>query len=826
MICRKCRILFLLLGLLLARTISAADSDKRFYVYNAANGLADNSAQTINCTKTGRLVITTMGQINFYDGQQFTYIDPTTENTYPLEKYNGHAHLYFDTHHHIWLKRRHQLSCVNLTREMFAENIVDEFKALGMENKVLDLFVDAKNIVWLLTEKGLFCAETKKYYQVQPKLNLQELDTYDDKYLLLFYENGQMDALDLASGNTAFSSKAYGEQLVDRYKETCVILRVGNRYYQIRNGSVNGNSVAILLCFDVSTQQWETIMETPYYLSNIVEHNSMLYIPSAYGYWTYDLLSKKMEHIEKLQMSNGQLQLTDINCMEFDRQGGLWVGTEKRGLLYARPFPAPFKSYSWADKRALELSDMMDRQPVPETTFRDMNVNCVLRDSRGWDWVGTSTGLQLYRNSSNPLPQLITRNEGLQNNVIHCIVEDNSHHIWVGTSYGICCLVIEGDRVRYINRYNQWDGVPNESFVNGRSMMLPNGDVVMQALDHVLVFNPQKMRTLDETVKWELYPKLIRLFVNGNDVKAGDVLDGELILDRALARTKELNLRYDQNTLSLTFSGLNYFRPSQTYYRVRRTGPGMSEKWEVFTPYNSQGMVDRSGLLHLPMTSLQPGHYTVEVQVSMLPDEWETIPYEWEININEPWWRTTGALALVFLFLMGLLGIYVLLYLKNANMRARRNSDEQAIIKRIKAFVDRCDARNGAVLEPLPDEAASAELSMMADFSPEFIGAMTAIIPTVVRNDSKKQRLTMRDLSNATHMRLSDFCKVIASNIYKNPRPVAMQMMLTRAADMLKKNGEKDIAEISQECGFVSPNYFIASFYHHYHKTPEQYRQS
>ena len=57
----------------------------RFYVYNASNGLADNSAQTIYCTKTGRLVITTMGQINFFDGNNFIFIDPSSENIYSLD---------------------------------------------------------------------------------------------------------------------------------------------------------------------------------------------------------------------------------------------------------------------------------------------------------------------------------------------------------------------------------------------------------------------------------------------------------------------------------------------------------------------------------------------------------------------------------------------------------------------------------------------------------------------------------------------------------------------------------------------------------------------
>ena len=122
---RILKILTIACCLLLMVVQSMADSDKRFFVYNAATGLADNSAQTVNCTKTGRLVITTMGQINFFDGQKFTYIDPTTENIYPISEYKGHAHLYFDKHHHLWFKKRNALSCVDLLREMYVANIDD-----------------------------------------------------------------------------------------------------------------------------------------------------------------------------------------------------------------------------------------------------------------------------------------------------------------------------------------------------------------------------------------------------------------------------------------------------------------------------------------------------------------------------------------------------------------------------------------------------------------------------------------------------------------------------------------------------------------------------
>ena len=821
---RILKILTIACCLLLMVVQSMADSDKRFFVYNAATGLADNSAQTVNCTKTGRLVITTMGQINFFDGQKFTYIDPTTENIYPISEYKGHAHLYFDKHHHLWFKKRNALSCVDLLREMYVANIDDEFLALGVGDKVHDLFCDSENLLYLLTDKGLYNVDKKKYFSVRKEHNLQEVDTYEGKYLLLFYEDGVLDIVELSSGEVVFSEAAYDENHARLYDRSTVILKDGSSFYQIRNGSKNDNSAAILLHFDMSQKKWDTILETPYYMSNLKIHKGTLYIPTAYCYWTYDLSTKALKHIEKLKMSDGSTLLTDINGIEFDKQGGMWLGTEKRGLLYARPYSIPFKAYEWEDKEALHYASLLDKTVTPVYTYRDNNVNCVFRDSRGWDWVGTSTGLQIYRNESERLPQLITRRDGLLNNVVHCIQEDHFHNIWVGSSYGVCCITIDGDKVKYVYRYNQYDGIPNESFVNGRSMILDDGTVVMQALDHVLAFNPNKMATLRESAKSDIYPKLIRLFVNGTDVRTGQKIDGNVILEKAITRTKVLNLNYNQNSLSLTFSGLNFFRPQQTFYRVRVTGPGMNDKWVVYTPYSSGGLVDSNGQLHLPLPSLVPGTYKIEVQTAMLPDEWHTTPYEWVININEPWWRTTGIFLLGLSLLGILLIVYLYVYLKNAGLKARRDNEEQNIIKRIKSFADRCDARSGMVLEPMPEDVTNTNIIAISEFPKEFTDMMEVVMPTLSRKSNKK--LTMRELSNIAGMKLPEFYQLITSNIYKNPRPVALQMMLSRAYDILKKNNEIDIAAIAAECGFASPNYFISQFYHKYHVTPLEFRKN
>ena len=182
-------ILSLIWGLLLIPCLSASALDHRFYVYNAANGLSDNSVQTISVTKTGRLVITSMGQINFFDGQTFTYIDPSTENVYPLKNYTGNYHLYFDRYHHLWLKDKHSVTCVNLTTEKFVESIDQVLKEFGVSEKIKDLFVDHKNIVWLMTDQGLFNVDTKRTYPIRKGHELQDMDIFQEKYLLLLFSS-------------------------------------------------------------------------------------------------------------------------------------------------------------------------------------------------------------------------------------------------------------------------------------------------------------------------------------------------------------------------------------------------------------------------------------------------------------------------------------------------------------------------------------------------------------------------------------------------------------------------------------------------------------
>ena len=793
-------------------TIAGPKLQRVFYSYDASYGLADNSAQTIKCTKTGRMVVTTIGHINFYYGDAFSHIDPTSDDMFPLPKYTGHYRLYFDCFHHIWLKDKYTVTCVDLMTERFVANVDSVIRSLGMERQVDDLFADVNCHLWMMSGKELVGINTRKTIPVWLDDELQDVDVYNHKKLLQFFANSTVSVFDIETGQHEYDAVALEPAEAARYTNSSVVYSDSNLYYQIRNGDKD----AVLLCFDIKSREWKKLLQTPYHLNNMVIHRGRLFVASEYGYWTLNLKNGSAEHTEELLLTQGRKLNTDINTICFDRQGGMWLGTERRGLLYSRPYKIPFVSYTWDDPEAGEYAQMMDRQP--QQTGLPRHVNCEFVDSRGWVWTGTYTGLRLKKPGSTHI-RVFNRQDGLLNEMVHSVIEDNQHDMWIATSYGISHLYVRGDSIHQIETFTSMDNVPSESFVNGRAMKLDDGTIVMQSLDHVVAFHPTNFYE-GELSHMRLYPKLIRMMVNGDLINAGTMLDGRMILDRAITRAKEVTLNYDQNTISLTFSGLNFMRPSQTYYRIRVRG--LDEKWKVLSYANSDGQVDSHGMLHLILTDIPPGTYEIDVQVSMSPDTWPVEPFTWTVRVEQPWWRSTGIyIALVTLLLLVMLGNFIY-FMRNTRLRILRNNEENDLLRRLESFAKRCDGLSGEVLTPIStsaEENADIQYSLDKDFEK----AMLSIIPYL--HEHREERVNMRQLSALTGIEIGRLYEVLSANLYKSPRQLALKLRLQEALQMLLES-DMTIEDIAERYRFVSPNYFIASFYHYYRQTPLNYRNS
>lgn len=789
-----------------------AEDEYTFTVINAANGLADNSAQVVVCTKTGRMIISTLGNLNFFSGATSLHIAPKPDASYQLPLYRGNYHLYFDKKHHIWLKNTNSVTCLDLRSEQFIDNVDSVLNDLQCPTPTLDIFTDSDNEIWVMGEQGLYSEKDKKYYHVLRDRNLQDVNVMDG-VLYTFYDNGEEVGQDLQMGSTLHRTKAYDWDTAQQYTTLSVIQPYEKGFFQIRNGNQKG----ILLYFDTLTKTWETVHQTDFNLNNMALKGDTLFVASEWGYFTYDIKAKTLEWTKELTLQNGSKITTDCNALAFDCQGGLWIGTETRGLLYARPTSLIFKTYKWTDPQAVKYAEMMDGLVQNITEFQGMRANCMFTDSRGWSWIGTTNGLYMYK-APQQEPVIFNKSKGLYNNVIHSVVEDRDHNIWVATSDGITFILFEGEEVKFVNSYNKLDNVPSESFVNSKAMLLPDGQIIMQAIDHVIAFNPDDLKDTNTPRPYKLFPKLVNLRVNGFNVKYKEALDGFVILDRAIARTQDINLQSYQNTVTLTFSGLNYYRPLQTYFRVRVNGHN-DDDWENFSFFNSE-FVDKQGMLHLALVSLEPGDYDIEVQASMYPDIWEGTPFHWYLHVNQPWLQSKGLFYIYGLILLALLITNIVLYLRNTRMRIKRNHEEGDIISKICLFVERCESFNKQMLSPQLDEFGTS--TDQNELSPEFIGMMEKIVPYV--RESRRDELTMRKLSHVANVDIVEFYETLSKNIHKSPHNMARQLRLEQAATLLKTT-DKSIEEISNLCGFYTPNYFIGNFFHKYKLTPREYRE-
>ena len=799
--------------LLSSLTALAEDSarDRRFRVINAADGLADNSAQTIKCTFSGRLVVSTIGHINFYDGSGFTHIS-SGDSRYLLPKYKGHYHLYFDDSHHLWLKDKGMVTCVNMLTEQFVSDIGSIFQAQGVKGHVEDMFVDSSGSIWLVQGNNIYSRHGKVSLPLRKGRVLQDMDI-SDNIVLLFYDDCQVDVYDIIAKKKLYSTNSLNHEEVKDYQESSVIYKYRNGFFQIRNG----NNKALLMWFDLGTRQWTKVLSTDYYLSNMTVKDDVLYIASAYGYWTYDTDSRQIEHYEMIKLTDGRELLTDMNCIEFDRQGGMWIGTEKRGLLYSKYIKSPFNVMTWDNPLSVKYAEMMDKVCTYDMLVKGHRLNCTYKDSRGWIWVGSLNGLYYFKPGQKD-SICVKKEDGMVNDVVHSIIEDGKHNIWVSTSNGIVGLVIKNGKVTFVNSFINSDGIPAEAFVNGRAMRLDDGTIVMQALDHVVSFNPMKMSIMEGN-NILLHPKFVRLQVNGTNIFAGTEIDGRVVTEKAISRLNTIELPSTQNSLSLKFSSLNYFRPIQTYYRYRVSG--LQDKWVMLSYYNSRGLVDKNGILHLPLLGLEPGNYMVEVQASMYPGKWTTPPVKVVVRIKEPWWRTTGLTLLISGVFLILIIWNIVIFSGNSRLKMKRNVSEVELFRRIDGFISRAEScrMEKQTRRSVNDE--SEDVTSGADLDKDAVELLMELVP--YSRNGKLDHNVLVQLAMKKRIKLTDIYDIITNNIFRSPALLTMAMLLEKASRDLIESG-MTVEEIAEKNNFASPNYFIAMFFRRYGMTPLQWR--
>ena len=316
-----------------------------------------------------------------------------------------------------------------------------------------------------------------------------------------------------------------------------------------------------------------------------------------------------------------------VNDFKEDKLHRIWVAATQ-GLFV----------YSPATRRALFPKDLVR----DEATQVKLNGSCkaLLIDRQGWVWVGTLNGLFVI-NPKDKSSRFFGRAEGMPNEMINGLIEDGYGNVWATTPNGLCRFLRLQDGELKLMVFDSQNKLGKSNFGWMTVGHLAGGNLFFGTQDGYYVINPSDVKEM----KYTGHPIFTSLWVNNQEVLPGKEVDGRIILSSALSATDKLVLKYNENFITILFSGLNFDMPSHTYYKYRLKG--MSDRWIEINPQDGVGRAN--------FTDLAPGSYELEVYSAGFDKVWNEHPAMLLIEVQPPLWATWWAKLIYLLFIIAIL---------------------------------------------------------------------------------------------------------------------------------------------------------------------------
>ena len=336
---KKIYILWLLLFACLSMANAETNSEtKHFYTLNTRNGLSDNTVLQMLQLGDGRMVIATEKGINIYDRTKFDFLSIGDKDRQTINNYKGQTHLYVDSSQRLWVKTFKKVCCIDLRSFKIIRQNIASVLGLSPKTDISDVFVDNQQCVWII-EKNCVKSQNGNKTIMLPlrKGNLQDLLSAQDE-LYLFFSDGTVRVYNRRTMQFLYEAAAYPNQLSNRWSETSLVLKdKKNMMYQVRTGK--GGSVFVT--FNPQTHAFKTHFSCSYILHTLTlspPNQAIISSPAGYLVFQMDANDKHPSVIKDLTLPDGTQLNTGVNTIYRDCQGGIWLGTYHRGLLYTSPY--------------------------------------------------------------------------------------------------------------------------------------------------------------------------------------------------------------------------------------------------------------------------------------------------------------------------------------------------------------------------------------------------------------------------------------------------------------------------------------------------------
>lgn len=223
---------------------------------------------------------------------------------------------------------------------------------------------------------------------------------------------------------------------------------------------------------------------------------------------------------------------------------------------------------------------------------------------------------------------------GLPDDFIYGILEDNRGDLWMSHNKGLSVFNVKSNSFR---NYTVKDGLQSNEFNTGAFYKDENGLLYFGGVNGINIIDPDKIAINKNA------PKIAINQIN--------LFDEPYQSDTSYNEISQLNLEFNQNTLSFDFSALEFTNPSLNTYKY------------ILSGYDKQWI--QSGTKHFARYSnLPPGSYGFMILAANADGVWSQEPKILIVNIRAPFWQTTWFYIIVGLLILAciLSIIFIIIY--------------------------------------------------------------------------------------------------------------------------------------------------------------------
>jgi len=363
------------------------------------------------------------------------------------------------------------------------------------------------------------------------------------------------------------------------------------------------------------------------------DSHGTIFVGTAWGLSKYDRATETFSIVDDIG------PMAHIFNMIEDSRGYLWVATYNSGV-----FRLNYHTNKWSHF----THNQNDSQSVSGNS-----VISIFEDVRHKIWLGTEGGgLCSFDYKTEKFTAFDPDNKILPNPVIYAIEQDEFENFWISTNAGLIRINPYTKKNRLI--FTKADGLQSNQFNFRSSLRARDGKMYFGGINGFNTFYPKDFTQNN-------YVPSIRITEFRLFNKPVNVTDDGSPLTAPIYDSKEITLKYNQNTFSLSFIALSFQAPDKNQYSYIMEG--VDKSWNIAEKNNNSAYY----------TNLPPGEYTFRVKGSNNDGLWNKNEAVIIIRILPPFWKSGFA---YFFYLILLLGSLFWLY-KNWTIRQSKLHDER-----------------------------------------------------------------------------------------------------------------------------------------------------